>query len=297
MYEKKLAMKQALQGNSWLTARLVSCLCYYYYVAFFIEGRTIPKDLKEESEQLAKELAFDPNVETPWTHVDDEYATATLADPKIMITTSRDPSSRLIQFSKELSLIFPNSQRLNRGNYVLPQLVQTCKDNDVTDLILVHEHRGVPDGLIVCHLPYGPTAFFSLFNVTLRHDVKKELAASEDEKEQKMEHVSLVYPHLIFNQFASKLGLRVCSILKHLFPIPKPESKRVITFSNDGDYISFRHHNYIKDSHRSVSLREIGPRFELRLYEIKLGTIDVQEADTEWVLRPYMNSSRKRDML
>ena len=45
---------------------------------------------------------------------------------------------------QELRLIFPNSQRLNRGNYVLSQLVHACKANEVTDLILVHEHRGEP---------------------------------------------------------------------------------------------------------------------------------------------------------
>ena len=47
-------------------------------------------------------------------------------------------------FFKELRLIFPNSQRLNRGNYVLSQLVQACRSNEVTDLILIHEHRGQP---------------------------------------------------------------------------------------------------------------------------------------------------------
>ena len=77
-------------------------------------------------------------------HVDDEYVWAGVEDPKIMITTSHGPSSRLKQFAKELKLMFPNSQRLNRGNYVINQLVSACKANDVTDLIIVHEHRGEP---------------------------------------------------------------------------------------------------------------------------------------------------------
>ena len=55
-------------------------------------------------------------------------------------------------FPKELRLIFPNSQRLNRGNYVLSQLVQACRANEVTDLILVHEHRGEPGRLTICNL-------------------------------------------------------------------------------------------------------------------------------------------------
>ena len=36
----------------------------------------------------------------PRSHVDDEYARAGTTDPKILITTSRDPSSRLGQFAK-----------------------------------------------------------------------------------------------------------------------------------------------------------------------------------------------------
>lgn len=34
-----------------------------------------------------------------------------------------------------------------------------------------HGHLGQPDGLVVCHLPHGPTAHFSLSDVALRHDL------------------------------------------------------------------------------------------------------------------------------
>jgi len=44
-------------------------------------------------------------------------------------------------------------------------------------------------------------------------------------------------------------------------------------------------------------LTEVGPRFEMKVYQIKLGTIDQNEADTEWRLRPYMNTAKKRKML
>lgn len=51
----------------------------------------------------------------PSTHADDEYARAGVFDPKILITTSRDPSSRLQQFSKVLSHFW----QLGRRNDVL----------------------------------------------------------------------------------------------------------------------------------------------------------------------------------
>jgi U3 small nucleolar ribonucleoprotein protein IMP4 len=41
----------------------------------------------------------------------------------------------------------------------------------------------------------------------------------------------------------------------------------------------------------------VGPRFELRLFQIKLGTMDQADAENEYVLRPYMNTAKKRKML
>jgi rRNA maturation protein Rpf1 len=48
---------------------------------------------------------------------------------------------------------------------VISEIVESCRAHNITDLILVHEHRGQPDGLIVSHLPNGPTAYFGLLNV------------------------------------------------------------------------------------------------------------------------------------
>jgi len=210
-----------------------------------------------------------------------------VSDPKIMITTSRDPSSKLKQFTKELKLIFPNSQRMNRGRYELKNLVKACRANEVTDFILLHEHRGVADGLVICHLPFGPTAYFSLANVVMRHDIPGVGKMSEQ------------FPHLIFENFSSKLGERTKNILKYLFPVPKEDSKRVMTFANDDDFISFRHHVYNKISGTNkIELTEVGPRFEMKLYCIKLGTLDaIEAAETEWQYRPFMNTTKKRQFL
>ena len=47
---------------------------------------------------------------------------------------------------------------------IISELVNTCRNHHFTDIVIVHEHRGEPDGLVVCHLPYGPTAFFGIYN-------------------------------------------------------------------------------------------------------------------------------------
>ncbi|XP_070558669.1 U3 small nucleolar ribonucleoprotein protein IMP4-like isoform X2 [Ptychodera flava] len=250
--------------------------------------KPIPTDLRQEALALQKSLEYDDEGgEGITSHIDDEYRWAGVEDPKIMVTTSRDPSSKLKQFAKEMKLIYPNAQRMNRGNYEMTQIVQACRANEVTDLLIVHEHRGEPDGLIICHLPYGPTAYFTLSSTVMRHDIPDVGTMSE------------AYPHLIFHNFKSKLGKRVMNILKYLFPVPKDDSKRVITFANQDDYISFRHHVYKKvDNGKDIELQEVGPRFEMKLYEIKLGTLEnADTADTEWRLKPYMNTAKKRKFL
>lgn len=250
------------------------------------ENRQIPTDLKKTAVSLQKTFKWeDEGADGLTTSVDDEYRWAGVEDPKIMITTARDPSSKLKQFAKEMKLIFPNSQRINRGNYRIEQLIDACRANDITDVVIVQEHRGVPDGLVVCHLPYGPTAFFNLSNVVMRHDIPDVGTMSE------------AYPHLIFKDLSSKLGNRVRDILKYLFPVPREDSRRVLTFANDSDYISFRHHVY-KYEEKELLLKEVGPRFEMKVYKIVQGTVDkLDTADTEWVHRPYMNTSRKRKFL
>ncbi|XP_055697140.1 U3 small nucleolar ribonucleoprotein protein IMP4 [Phlebotomus papatasi] len=216
---------------------------------------------------------------------DDEYRYAGCEDPKIMITTSRDPSVRLKMFVKELRLLFPNAQRMNRGNYEVKQMVHACRANDVTDFIVVHETRGVPDNLVVCHLPHGPTAFFNISGVVMRHDIP-DIGPMSEQK-----------PQLIFHNFKTPLGIRTMSILKYLFPVPKEDSRRIMTFANHDDFICFRHHTFQRVNGK-VELTECGPRFQLSLYRIQLGTLDELDAtETEWTLHRYMNTTAKRRFL
>ena len=86
------------------------------------------------------------------------------------------------------------------------------------------------DAMIVSHFPHGPTLYLSLHNVALRHDIASYNSSTVSEQ----------YPHLIFENFSSKLGTRIRDILKYLFPVPKEDSKRVMTFANENDFVSFR---------------------------------------------------------
>ena len=64
-------------------------------------------------------------------------------------------------------------------------------------ILLQTFRRGQPDELIVCHLPYGPTAKFNMSDIVMRHDIPN------------LGNMSEQYPHLIFHNFRTKVGERV----------------------------------------------------------------------------------------
>lgn len=122
-------------------------------------------------------------------------------------------NSRLTQFVKELRLMIPNSQRINRGNTVTKVSVQLPLTVDAISGHCVHSvrklfkqlarmtspiscscmnivanlvtsqhpcnsvlpHSFVADGMIISHLPFGPTAYFGISNCVLRHDLSTKV--------------------------------------------------------------------------------------------------------------------------
>ncbi|NXI44800.1 IMP4 protein, partial [Galbula dea] len=246
------------------------------------ENRLLPPELRREALALQKELEFDtPGLSDASGSHDDEYRWAGLEPPKVMVTTSREPSSRL----REMCLLIPGARRMNRGRAELGALVDACRAAGVTDLLVLHETRGRPDGLVLCHLPHGPTVHFTLSGAVLRQEVGGLGGAP------------LGAPHLLLLRLDSSLGRRVGTILKHLFPVPRPDSRRVVTFANEDDIILVRNHVYQRRG-KTVELEEVGPRFQLRPYLIRLGTLEQGDAaDVEWRWHPYTATAPKRFLL
>ncbi|KAL5585010.1 hypothetical protein FOVSG1_014399 [Fusarium oxysporum f. sp. vasinfectum] len=226
--------------------------------------------------------------------LDDEYAQLSgIVDPRVLVTTSRDPSARLSAFAKEIRLLLPTAVRLNRGNLILPDLVRSAQSAGLSDVVLLHEHRGTPTALTLSHFPHGPTVSFSLHNVVLRHDIPGSVRGT----------VSESYPHLIFDGFTSRLGERVVKVLKHVFP-PREAitnknkvGNRVVTFKNIEDSIEVRHHVFVRTGYDSVELAEVGPRMTMRVFEIRSGTLDNKDGDVEWHLTQYTRTAKKKNYL
>ena len=123
----------------------------------------------------------------------------------------------------------------------------------------------------MCHLPMGPTAYFTLSGTVMWHDIEGGLSS-----------MSEAYPHIFLINFQTDLGRRVGNILKCLFPIPKMDTKMIVILSNDNNNISFRQHVYSKENGNTtdkVTLYEVGPRFVMILYQIMLGTLEMKDAE------------------
>ena len=263
--------------------------------ASLASGKPLDPEIANDK-SLRKDYQYDESADKGTNEqldLDDEYAQLSgIVDPRVLVTTSRNPSSRLSSFAKEIRLLFPTAVRLNRGSTILPDLVQSAQSAGLSDVVMISEHRGTPTGLVCSHFPHGPTISFSLHNVVLRHDIPGSIRGT----------VSESYPHLIFDGFSSRLGERVVKIIKHLFPpreaitAQNKVGNRVITFKNIEDSIEVRHHVFVRTGYDSVELSEVGPRMTMRPFEIRGGTLE-KEGDKEWHLTQFTRTGKKKNYL
>ncbi|CAG9539697.1 unnamed protein product [Cercopithifilaria johnstoni] len=208
--------------------------------------------------------------------------------PKILITTSPYAKVNTFKFCYELQKCIPNADIFTRKGIPLKKVVKQAKSKEYTDLIVVHEDRKTPNGIVLCHLPDGPTAFFKINSLTFTKNLKK--------KGESTTH----YPELILKNFNTRLGHTIARMFACLFPQkPMYSGRRVVTFHNQRDYIFFRHHRYeFKREGEKAALLELGPRFTLRLKWLQKGTFNSRYGEYEWVLKRHeMETSRRRFFL
>ncbi|XP_013106746.2 probable ribosome production factor 1 [Stomoxys calcitrans] len=231
-----------------------------------------------DNEELRKELELDDFS----TYFERTY------EPKVLITFADNPVTKTRKFGLELGRIFPNALVKIRNKSSVKNICKSAIREEYTDVVIINEDRRQPNGLLVIHLPNGPTAHFKLSNVKLTSDMKR------DHKE-----ITKHRPEVILNNFTTRLGLTVGRMLGALFHHdPEFRGRRAVTFHNQRDYIFFRHHRYefTKEGKR-VKLRELGPRFTLKLRSLQEGTFDSKTGDYAWIItnkRHAMEASRRR---
>ncbi|KFB35725.1 hypothetical protein ZHAS_00002625 [Anopheles sinensis] len=211
-------------------------------------------------------------------------------EPKVLITYNRCPNWRTSQFGVLLKKMIPNSHIYSRKNARLKLVCKSAIREEYTDLLVINEWRKKPEGLLVIHLPEGPTAHFKISNYKSLKDLRR---SAED--------ISKHRPEVILNNFTTRLGLTIGRMLGALFHYqPEFRGRRAVTFHNQRDYIFFRHHLYEFDKNgKRVKLRELGPRFTLKLRSLQVGLFDGKCGDYEWMItnKRHQMESRRRFFL
>ncbi|OZC11202.1 hypothetical protein X798_01618 [Onchocerca flexuosa] len=183
--------------------------------------------------------------------------------PKILITTSPYAKVNTFKFCYELQKCIPNAD------------------------IFTH-------GIVLCHLPDGPTAFFKINSLTFTKNLKK--------KGESTVH----YPELVLNNFNTRLGHTIARMFACLFPQkPMYSGRRVASqvlvlplfLQQIFELLSYHFIETIssvldlqsiyefKKEGEKAALLELGPRFTLRLKWLQKGTFNSRYGEYEWVLK------------
>ena len=95
-------------------------------------------------------------------------------------------------------------------------------ENKYTDVIVINEDNRVPNGLLLSHLPDGPTAHFKLSNVKISKEIRRDYR-----------EITAHRPEVILNNFTTRLGHTVARMMACLFHYdPEFRGKRAVTFHN-----------------------------------------------------------------
>ncbi|XP_012221458.1 probable ribosome production factor 1 [Linepithema humile] len=212
-------------------------------------------------------------------------------EPKVLITYADNPNRKTRIFGRELTRIIPNSISLYRNRSGVKKMVKSAIAKDFTDIIIVNEDQCKPNGMLIIHLPEGPTAHFKLNNVKITTELKRNHKEITEHR-----------PEVILNNFTTRLGFTIGRMLGALFHYqPEFKGRRAVTFHNQRDYIFFRHHRYeFNTKTGKPKLRELGPRFTLRLRSLQRGTFDSKYGEYEWIIqgrRHKMETSRRKFFL
>jgi len=271
--------KKALKAKRWRQA--------YEAKQLGLEPPTkqIPKTIENMREKEETTVEEDDE-EVKADEAIDEYADYfnKTREPKLIITTAERPNLRSMKLLKELKDLIPNADTVWRKRSSLKKVAKVAYQRGYTDMLVVNEDRRMPNGLLIIHLPEGPTANFRLSSLKLCKTLRKW-------RKWMVPH----RPEVILNNFTTRLGQRVARVLQALFHYePQFRGRRVVTFHNQRDYIFFRHHRYEFFNEKRVGLKEIGPQFTLKLRWLQNGVFNSKLGDYEWFhKRGEMDKKRK----
>lgn len=256
--QKKARKQRKLEGGPRTTGHTIESLRETDHTA-------VENIEDSDNEELRKELEIDDF---------SEYFSKSYT-PRVLITYADNPVTKTRKFGIELARIIPNSLAKIRNRSSIKKMVKSAIRENFTDILVINENNRQPNGLVAIHLPNGPTAHFKLSNVKITKEIRRSHTEFTTHR-----------PEVILTNFTTRLGLTVGRMLGALFHHdPEFKGRRAVTFHNQRDYIFFRHHRYefTKDGQRA-KLRELGPRFTLKLRSLQEGTFDTKTGDYDWMI-------------
>jgi len=254
-----------------------------------VKQKKIPKTL-DNTREFDKTTVSPDDEEVFADEAEDEFAPYFQNEktPKIMITTRPRPSGKLFAFIGNLLEMLPNAFFYPRKTFHMKQICQWAVNKNFTHLFVLSEKQKVCNGIIISHLPAGPTAYFKVSNVIPTSEISNH------------GRVTAHQPELILNNFNTRLGHRVGRFLGGCYPHdPEFKGRQVVTFHNQRDFIFVRHHRYVfepgKDGKIKSRLQELGPRFTLKMRWLQEGSFDSKFGEYEWIhKRGEMDTSRRK---
>jgi len=204
-------------------------------------------------------------------------------NPKVFITTNFKGAPKTRDFCKNFCQAFPSAEYHPRFQTTVKDLIAEGIKRNYTDMIFVTDFKKKITGMMIIHLPNGPTATFSCDDVRLSKDIEDSGTPAK------------VKPEIILNNFNTRLGHTIGRMFASLFP-PQPNFKgrQVATFHNQRDFIFFRYHRYIFESKDSVRMQELGPQFTLKLKTLQKGLFNPEQGEYEWISKPDLLSSKNK---
>lgn len=215
--------------------------------------------------------------------------------PQILITTSIN--STLHHQAETLVGLFPNAKYVRRSShryghkFSVKEIAAFAAKREYTTLVVLEEDLKQPSGLVIVHLPIGPTFHFTITNWYEGKSIPGHGRPTS--------HI----PELILNNFTTPLGLLTAHLFRSLFPsTPDLQGRQVVTLHNQRDFIFLRRHRYVfrdkRETERSVvgsdgremkgtesiraGLQELGPRLTLKLRRVDKGIQRASGQEWEW---------------
>ena len=132
--------------------------------------------------------------------------------PKVLIISVTKPSSKTHFLMRELKKCIPNSEIRQRWGIDLKKILPQAIERDYTDVLVINEDRKVPNGLLIIHLPDGPTAHFKLTSFRRGYDIKASTQCDFTEhlaQISDLSNVAVVFKAIYTTSVSPERGTRV----------------------------------------------------------------------------------------